>query len=365
MILLSNGGHQHPHRATRPSDTIVVGTVDGVACSSATDGLDGRASRARRAARSAPSPRSTTARCLPRPTASASRAAATTARRGSGSTRACDRPILWAARAGKLQGKDVVLVGALPAHLYISEDRGDLLARTDRAAQVAERATRWRFPPPPRIGHVKDIVIDGDRLMVGIEIGALLVSTDFGGELLRTEVRSATSPKTTSTAFWCIPERPDRILVANGIVGVMTSTDSGKTWRKNLMPPEANYPDAIVSIRTQPDLLFMTAGSGWPPHWYKLGRARGKLFRSRDAGQTWERLLGGLAERPARPVQRADDRAHWRRRSSSRRPTPTARFSRASMAATRWTIIADVRRGVEGRILSRPGQGPRPLGHRR
>ena len=90
------------------------------------------------------------------------------------------------------------------------------------------------------------------------------------------------------------PARPNRILVANGIVGVMTSDDNGKTWRKNPMPPEANYPDPMVIHPDQPDLVFLTAGVGWPPHWYKLGRARGKMFRSRDAGETWERLLGGL-----------------------------------------------------------------------
>src|SRR5690349_19907904 len=35
-----------------------------------------------------------------------------------------DHMDLWSARAGKLQGRDVVAVGALPAHLYISENRG-------------------------------------------------------------------------------------------------------------------------------------------------------------------------------------------------------------------------------------------------
>ena len=44
----------------------------------------------------------------------------------------------------------------------------------------AESVGKWTFPPPPRIGHVKDIVLDGDRLWVGVEIGSLQVSNDFG-----------------------------------------------------------------------------------------------------------------------------------------------------------------------------------------
>ena len=45
------------------------------------------------------------------------------------------------------------------------------------------------------------------------------------------------------------PQRPDRMIVANGIVGLMTSDDRGKTWRRNKMPDKANYPDAIVLHR--------------------------------------------------------------------------------------------------------------------
>jgi photosystem II stability/assembly factor-like uncharacterized protein len=140
---------------------------------------------------------------------------------------------------------------------------------------------------------VKDIVIDGDRLMVGIEIGALLVSTDFGETFQDLRV----DPQMSENDIHRIlvhPARPGRILIANGIVGVMTSEDNGKTWRKNPMPPDANYPDPMVIQPDEPDLVFLTAGVGWPPHWYKIGRARGMVFRSRDAGQTWERLLGGL-----------------------------------------------------------------------
>ena len=60
------------------------------------------------------------------------------------------------------------------------------------------------------------------------------------------------------------------------------------------MPPHADYPDAIVVHPDAPDTLFLTAGVGWPSHWYEIGKARGKIARSRDGGNTWQRLLGGL-----------------------------------------------------------------------
>ena len=152
----------------------------------------------------------------------------------------------------------MVLVGALPAHLYLSEDAagaGASWRRCDAAPSVAQ----WCFPPPPRIGHVKDIVIDGDRLLVGIEIGALLVSNDFGESFAELAVdpnparmRHPPHPGARSAAH--------RIIIANGLVGVMTSEDRGATWQKNPMPRDANYPDAIVVHPDDPDLIFLTPG---------------------------------------------------------------------------------------------------------
>lgn len=291
MILLSNSG-DNTQRAKVASDTIAVGTVNGVAIlkrspdgwsvahrglagcfvSAVTMGTDG--------------------------TLFATTHGVGVARSKDGGeswqwvNKGIDRHDLWSARAGKLQGRDVVLVGSLPAHLYISEDNGDSWRELTALRQVAG-VEGWCFPPPPRIGHVKDIVLDGDRLLVGIEIGALLVSTDFGKSFADLKVDPILGENDIHRIL-VSPARPDRILIANGIVGVMTSDDNGKSWRKNPMPADANYPDPIVIHPDQPDLVFLTAGVGWPPHWYKRGRARGKIFRSRDAGQTWERLLGGL-----------------------------------------------------------------------
>ena len=119
------------------------------------------------------------------------------------------------------------------------------------------------------------------------------MSTDFGETF--TELEVDPDPQECDIHRILVhPARPDRIIIANGIVGMMTSEDGGKTWRRMKMPDKANYPDAVVLSPDNPDLLFMSAGVGWPVHWYVPGRARGKILRSHDAGKTWERLLGGL-----------------------------------------------------------------------
>lgn len=291
MILISNGG-SNIHRAQRPSDTIAVGTVDGIAL----------------LAKSGPGwvvKHKALAGCFVGAVTALDDGTLFAATHGIGVARSDDGGInwtwcneglahfdLWSARAGKLQGRDVVFVGSLPAHLYVSEDKGAHW-RELTAFRETPSVSQWCFPPPPRIGHVKDIVLDGDRLLVGVEIGTLSVSTDFGASF--TELAVEPDPRERDMHRILVhPARPDRIIVANGLIGVMTSEDRGKTWRRNPMPANAHYPDPIVLHPDKPDLLFMSAGTGWPSNWYQVGRARGKIVRSRDAGQTWERLLGGL-----------------------------------------------------------------------
>ena len=272
----------------------------------------------------------------------------------------------WSTRAGRLQGREAVFAGALPAHLYVSEDKGKSW-RELPALRDAKSVPHWSFPPPPRIGHIKDIVLDGDRLWVGVEIGSLQVSDDFGASF--TELPVDPDPRECDIHRILVhPARPGRIIIANGIVGMMASEDGGATWRKMKMPADANYPDAVVIHPDQPDLMFMSAGVGWPVHWYELGRARGKIFRSRDAGKTWERLLGGSAERPARAVFRADHRG-----AQGRLFAPRRRHRRPGVREPRRRRELDHHRrraaGVEGRFLqgiaARPRQARQCRRHRR
>ena len=293
MILISNGG-SNIHRAQKSSDGIAVGTVDGVVLLARSEQGWSIKHRA-------------LAGCFVSAVTALDDGTLFAATHGVGVARSedggmswtwCNEGLahfdLWSARGGKLMGRDVVLVGSLPAHLYISENKGKSW-RELTAFRDTPSVAKWCFPPPPRIGHVKDIVLDGDRLMVGVEIGALSVSTDFGESF--TELPVDPNPLECDIHRILVhPQRPERILIANGLVGVMTSEDRGATWTRNAMPPNANYPDAIVLSPNDPDLVFMSAGTGWPSNWYQVGRARGKILRSCDGGKTWQRLLGGLPD---------------------------------------------------------------------
>jgi photosystem II stability/assembly factor-like uncharacterized protein len=124
---------------------------------------------------------------------------------------------IWAARAGVVNGREILLAGGLPAHLFASYDAGRNWVELDLLLKV--KSTRWTFPAPPHQGHVKDIVIEQNTIYVGIEIGALLISRDEGKTFSCLPVDSDET-EVDLHRIVVHPDRPGRIIIANGIVGL-------------------------------------------------------------------------------------------------------------------------------------------------
>jgi photosystem II stability/assembly factor-like uncharacterized protein len=79
-------------------------------------------------------------------------------------------------------------------------------------------------------------------------------------------------------------ERANRQSVSWGD-GIYKSVDAGKTWT-NVGLPNSKHIGRIVTHPTNPDIVFVAAqGSVWGP-----GGDRG-VYRTRDGGKTWERVL--------------------------------------------------------------------------
>ena len=76
-----------------------------------------------------------------------------------------------------------VYAGCEPSALFRSDDRGETWRELDSLLELPSRPT-WSFPPRPWTSHVRWIApcpYDADLLLVGIELGGLMRSTD-GGE---------------------------------------------------------------------------------------------------------------------------------------------------------------------------------------
>ena len=76
-----------------------------------------------------------------------------------------------------------VYAGTEPSRLFRSDDGGESWRALDALLELPSRPT-WSFPPRPWTSHVRWIApspLDAELLLVGIELGGLMRSTD-GGE---------------------------------------------------------------------------------------------------------------------------------------------------------------------------------------
>lgn len=157
---------------------------------------------------------------------------------------------LWAARSGIVHGRDVALVGSMPSALMLSDDDGVSWQNLTGLHEVSSFA-QWYFPPPPRLGHIKEINIFRDRIYVGIEIGALLVSDDCGKTFKDLVIDP--DPKECDVHRVLInPLDLNKMHAAVGLVGSMRSVDGGTTWTRDPIMPGLEYPDAFVLHPDQP-----------------------------------------------------------------------------------------------------------------
>ena len=75
-----------------------------------------------------------------------------------------------------------VYAGTEPSRLFRSDDRGERWQALDGLLELPSRPT-WSFPPRPWTSHVRWIAPsphDADVIIVGIELGGLMRSTDRG-----------------------------------------------------------------------------------------------------------------------------------------------------------------------------------------
>lgn len=194
-------------------------------------------------------------------------------------------------------GRVRLYAGTEPAHLYFSDDEGMSWTELPEVRSV-DSVPGWRFAADPFEAHLKHINVhpdDASHLFVSIEVGGLLESTDGGQTWRDLEVPHPDVHRTVID-----PRDPTRIRTTGG-AGLLLSGDGGRTWEE-LLGKESDvggYPDQLVHLPSNPDLLFMSASQTGPRSWLRDGNgfAGGRIGRSEDGGRTWTVLAGGLPDR--------------------------------------------------------------------
>ena len=184
-----------------------------------------------------------------------------------------------------------VYAGCEPSALFRSDDGGETWRELE-ALRALPSAPTWSFPPRPWTSHVRAIAPsphEADRILVGIELGGLMLSED-GGESWHDHRPDA--QKDVHALAWH-PTASGRAYEAGG-GGAAWSVDAGRTWRRADAGRDRHYTYALAVDPDEADSWYVSASPG-PMQAHYRGNAEAHVYRWRGDGP-WERLAGGLPD---------------------------------------------------------------------
>ena len=209
----------------------------------------------------------------------------------------CDlpEPAVFSLAVSRADG--AVYAGTEPSRLFRSTDRGESWQALDALLELPSRPS-WSFPPRPWTSHVRWIAPsphDRELLLVGIELGGLMRSSDHGASWQ--DHRPGAQPDVHSLAWH--PGVPGRAYEAGG-GGAAFSVDAGETWQPADEGRDRNYTWAVTVDPGDPDCWYISASTGpFAAHGRRDPQA---LIYRRRAQEVWQPLAGGLPEPlPAMP----------------------------------------------------------------
>jgi photosystem II stability/assembly factor-like uncharacterized protein len=190
-----------------------------------------------------------------------------------------------------------VYAGTEPSRLFRSDDGGASWRELEALLALPSRPT-WSFPPRPWTSHVRWIAPSphqADLLLVGIELGGLMRSSDGGASWQ--DQRPGAQRDVHSLAWH--PRVSGRAYEAGG-GGAAFSEDAGDTWQPADEGRDRHYTWSVAVDPDDPELWYISASTGpFAAH----GRAdpQARVYRRR-AGEPWRALAGGLPDPlPAMP----------------------------------------------------------------
>lgn len=188
---------------------------------------------------------------------------------------------------------DLLYAGTKPARLFVSRDGG---TTWDELAAFRRIPWRWLWLSPaerPFVGYVQAIALsptDSERIVVGIEAGATVLSSD-GGKTW-TSHRQGALRDCHSLAFHF--SRGDWLYEAGGTGGgTAYSRDGGQTWVRSREGLDRHYAWSVAADSARPEVWYVSASTG-ASQAHSESNAQACIFRHH--GGSWRRLEGGLPQ---------------------------------------------------------------------
>lgn len=206
---------------------------------------------------------------------------------------------IWTIVPGRASEPGVLYAGVDEAGLFVSRDGGE---HWEEIPGVANHPTREEW-----VGGLGGLCChtiiphptNPDRMWVGISAVGVLRTDDGGAtwQVKNTGLSLAIEGKVHKEVGSCVhrmvidPTNPDRLYQQNHM-GVMRSSDGGDTWERieNGLKTDFGFP--MVIHPHDPKTLFIVPEESGEFRMPKDGKLT--VFRTRDRGDNWEPLRGGL-----------------------------------------------------------------------
>ena len=206
---------------------------------------------------------------------------------------------VWQIRASEHDGTTRLYASCQPASLFSSDDLGQTWQEIQSFRQHPE-AQSWCVPiDPPLPGQARALVTGPNTLWVGVEVGGIMISRD-GGESWSL-VLPGENPDIHM--LFAHPTDPDTLFVSTGYgrldgiaemvegnAGVFRSTDAGQTWEYIWSGVTPRYSRPMCIDNRAPFALTVAAAPTAFSHYKQEPGAQACLFQSLDEGKSWKNL---------------------------------------------------------------------------
>jgi hypothetical protein len=213
---------------------------------------------------------------------------------------------VWQLAPGPVDQPDVVYAGVEPSALFVSGDRGSTFRLVDGLWEHPHRPTWGAGFGGQAVHTVLPHPTDPARVLVAMSTGGVYRSADGGASWApgNTGIKAYFLPDPWPEYGQCVhkvardPVEPSRLYAQNHH-GVYRSDDDGGTWQSIAEGLPSDFGFAMVAHPRRADVIYnfplQADGRRFPPD------ERCRVYRSADAGGTWEALTDGLPEGPFYP----------------------------------------------------------------